>query len=50
VLERELELIAGAVPSPEFRFPTETLQDELQVLVRIMLQEYGSGYPLWASY
>jgi AcrR family transcriptional regulator len=50
VLERELELIAGAVPSPEFRFPTETLQDELQVLARIMLQEYGFGYPLWASY
>jgi len=40
VLERELELIAGAVPSPELRFPTETLKDELQVLARIMLQEY----------
>jgi len=40
VLERELELIAGAVPSPELRFPSETLKDELQVLARIMLQEY----------
>ena len=40
VLERELELIAGAVPSPELRFPSETLKDELQVLARIMLQGY----------
>ena len=40
VLERELELIAGAVPSPELRFPTETLDDELQVLAKIMLHEY----------
>jgi AcrR family transcriptional regulator len=40
VLERELDLIAGAVPSPELRFPSETLKDELQVLARIMLQEY----------
>ena len=40
VLERELELMAGAVPSPELRFPSETLKDELQVLARIMLQEY----------
>ena len=40
VLERELELMAGAVPSPDLRFPSETLKDELQVLARIMLQEY----------
>jgi TetR/AcrR family transcriptional regulator len=40
VLERELELMAGAVPSPELRFPSETFKDELQVLARIMLQEY----------
>src|SRR3990172_7916101 len=40
VLDRELELVAGAVPSPELRFPSETLKDELQVLARIMLQEY----------
>src|SRR5690348_794036 len=36
VLERELELIAGSVPSPELRFPGETLKDELQVLAKIM--------------
>jgi AcrR family transcriptional regulator len=40
VLERELELMAGAVASPELRFPSETLQDELQVLAKIMLHEY----------
>lgn len=40
VLERELEMISSAVPSPELRFPSETLQDELQVLARVMLQEY----------
>ncbi|HWP86154.1 MAG TPA: TetR/AcrR family transcriptional regulator C-terminal ligand-binding domain-containing protein [Terriglobia bacterium] len=40
VLERELELIAGAVPTPELRFPSETIKDELQVLARVMLQEY----------
>jgi AcrR family transcriptional regulator len=42
VLERELELIAGSVPSPELRFPGETLEDELQVLAKIMLGEYRS--------
>jgi AcrR family transcriptional regulator len=45
VLERELELIAGAVPSPELRFPSETLRDELQVLARVMLQEYRARLP-----
>lgn len=45
VLERELELIAGSVPSPELRFPGETLQDELQVLAKIMLGEYRSRLP-----
>ena len=39
VLERELEMIASAVPSPELRFPSETLQVELQVLARVMLQD-----------
>ncbi len=42
VLERELELIAGSVPSPELRFPGETLKDELEVLSKIILQEYRS--------
>lgn len=45
VLERELELMAGAVPSPELRFPSETLRDELQVLARVMLQEYRARLP-----
>src|SRR5947207_1335930 len=42
VLERELELIAGSVPSPELRFPGETIRDELQVMAKITLQEYKS--------
>lgn len=45
VLERELELIAGSVPSPELRFPGETLKDELQVMAKIMLGEYRSRLP-----
>ena len=45
VLERELELIAGSVPSPELRFPGETLRDELQTLAKIMLQEYRVRLP-----
>jgi AcrR family transcriptional regulator len=45
VLERELELIAGSVPSPELRFPGETLKDELQVLGKIMLNEYRIRLP-----
>ena len=45
VLERELELMAGAVPSPELRFPSETLKDELQILAKIMLQEYRARLP-----
>ncbi len=45
VLERELELIAGSVPSPELRFPGETLRDELQVMAKIMLNEYRIRLP-----
>lgn len=45
VLERELELIAGSVPSPDLRFPGETLKDELQVLSKIMLSEYRARLP-----
>src|SRR5260370_37699810 len=45
VLERELELIAGSVPSPELRFPGETLRDELQVMAKFMLAEYRSRFP-----
>lgn len=39
LLHRELELIAGAVPVPELRFPGETLRDELEVLARVLLLE-----------
>jgi AcrR family transcriptional regulator len=49
VLERELELIAGAVPSPELRFPSETLKDELQILAKIMVQEYRVRLPFLGS-
>ena len=45
VLERELELMAGSVPTPELRFPNETLRDELHVLSKIMLQEYRRRLP-----
>src|SRR5258708_39023259 len=45
VLERELELIAGSVPSPELRFPGENLRDELQVMAKIMLNEYRIRLP-----
>ena len=37
LLERQLELIAGSVPSPELRFPGETLRDELEGLARIII-------------
>ncbi len=40
-----MELIAGSVPSPELRFPGETLRDELQVMAKIMLGEYRSRLP-----
>ena len=45
VLERELALIAAAVPEPQLRFPGETLQDELQVIAKIMLTEYRGRLP-----
>jgi len=38
-------LISGSVPTPELRFPNETLRDELQVLSKIMLQEYRARLP-----
>jgi AcrR family transcriptional regulator len=49
VLERELELIAGSVPSPELRFPGETLRDELEVMAKIMLGGYRSRLPFLAG-
>ena len=45
VLQRELEVIAGSVPEPELRFSGETINDEIQVIARIMLSEYRSRLP-----
>jgi AcrR family transcriptional regulator len=45
VLERELELMAAAAHTPELRMPGETLNDELQVLARVILQEYRRRLP-----
>ncbi len=39
LMERELEVIAGSVPAPELRFPGETVQDELEVMARILIDE-----------
>jgi AcrR family transcriptional regulator len=44
-LEREVEVMAGAVAVPELRFPNETLRDELQMLAKVMLQEYRRRLP-----
>ncbi len=45
VLERELELMAGAAHAPQLRMPGETLRDELEVLARVILQEYRRRIP-----
>ncbi len=45
VLERELELISGMLPSPELRFPSETLGDEIKTLARVMMEEYRERLP-----
>jgi AcrR family transcriptional regulator len=45
VLERELELMAGAAHAPELRMPGETLRDELHILARVILQEYRHRLP-----
>lgn len=46
VLERELELMAGAAYDPELRLPGETLRDELFTLSRVILDEYRRRMPL----
>jgi len=46
VLERELDLMAGAAHSPELRMPGETLKDELHVMGEVILQEYRLRLPL----
>jgi AcrR family transcriptional regulator len=40
LLDKELQIMAGSVPSPELRFPGETLEDELKLLSRIIVEEY----------
>ena len=40
LLEKELQIMAGSVPSPALRFPGETLEDELKLLSRIIVEEY----------
>jgi AcrR family transcriptional regulator len=40
VLERELELMAAASQDPELRMPGETIEDELRVLARVILDQY----------
>lgn len=46
VLERELELMAGAAYDPALRLPGETLRDELITLARVILDEYRRRVPL----
>jgi len=45
VLERELELMAGAAQPPDFRMPGETLEDELRVLAGVIVDQYRSRIP-----
>jgi AcrR family transcriptional regulator len=45
VLERELELMAGAGQPPDFRMPGETLEDELRVLAGVIVDQYRSRIP-----
>src|SRR5258708_35746642 len=45
VLERELELMSAAALAADLRMPGETLRDELQVLARVILEEYRRRLP-----
>ncbi|MCU1329836.1 MAG: Transcriptional regulator, TetR family [Bryobacterales bacterium] len=45
VLERELELMAGAGQPPDFRMPGETLEDELRVLAGVIVDQYRKRIP-----
>lgn len=40
LLDKELQIMAGSVPSPKLRFPGEILEDELKLLSRIIMEEY----------
>ena len=45
VLERELELMAGAAQEPELRMPGETIKDELRLLAGVILDQYRLRVP-----
>jgi AcrR family transcriptional regulator len=45
VLERELELMAGAAQPPDLRMPGETLEDELRILAGVILDQYRRRIP-----
>ena len=45
VLERELELMAGAAQPPDFRMPGETLEDELRILAGVIVDQYRRRIP-----
>jgi AcrR family transcriptional regulator len=45
VLERELELMAGASQEPELRMPGETIKDELRLLAGVILDQYRLRVP-----
>ena len=45
VLERELELMAGAAQPPDLRMPGETLEDELRVLAGVIVDQYRRRIP-----
>jgi AcrR family transcriptional regulator len=45
VLERELELMAAAAQAPELRMPGETIEDEMRILARIILDQYRKRLP-----
>ena len=45
VLERELELMAGAAQPPDLRMPGETLEDELRILAGVIVDQYRRRIP-----
>lgn len=45
VLERELELMAGAAQPPDLRMPGETLEDELRILAGVIIDQYRRRIP-----
>ena len=45
VLERELELMSSAALATDLRMPGETINDELQLLARVILEEHRRRLP-----